>query len=196
MIRVSYVAAAALLSFLLAVSSAQAQDANYFNADKTRQPAGTAMTAPAPQPQQATPDASGDDADAVDGGDPDEQAQQEVQIMPAHSAVVTSIDTCLNQLDADDAAAVRSNYTNPYQDCQQRLGNKTAAKKTARAGKRKNGPEAENARNFVRIKPPKADDDAAPDTAKDDSADDGTKVQGGSWSSSVKPDKSKAKLNP
>ena len=191
----------AALLCLIAVAPAMAQDVNYFNADKTRQPNGAAA-APAPAPQAPAPaditdssasdDAAADDSDGEDSA----QAEPEVQIMPAHSAVVTSVDTCINQLDAEDQAAVRANFVNPYQDCQQRLANKTAVKKTAKAGKRKNAPEAENARNFVRVKPSKADDDAAAASAGDDDSGKDEKIQTGSWSSSVKPDKSKAKLNP
>lgn len=193
----------AALLCLMAVAPAMAQDVNYFNADKTRQPNGAAA-APAPAAEAAAPaditdgNAGGDDDAAADDSDGEDaaQAEPEVQIMPAHSAVVTSVDTCINQLDAEDQAAVRANFVNPYQDCQQRLANKTAVKKTAKAGKRKNAPEAENARNFVRVKPPKAEDDAAAAPAGDDDSGKDEKIQTGSWSSSVKPDKSKAKLNP
>ena len=202
----------ALVAVLLCLLAppALAQDANYYNADKTRPPHGVTQAptpAPAAAPAPTTPaditdsNGGGDDAAAADSqgddGDGDTTAAEpEVEIMPAHSAVVTSIDTCLNQLDAEDQAAVRSNFTNPYQDCQQRLAGKTAAKKTVKAGKRKNGPEAENARNFVRVKPPKADDDAAATAPAGDDSAGSEKIQTGNWSSSVKPDKSKAKLNP
>ena len=198
-------------ALLLAAVPATAQETHYYNADNARQPHARAA---APAATEPTPDAPADTSagtsagagdDAGEDGEADDSAQ-EVQILPAHSAVVTSIDTCLDQLDPDDAAEVRSNVLTPYRDCQDRLSNKKAAKKTAKAGKRKNPPEAENARNFVRVKPPKDDDDDAPPAKKakaapaddDDNGDKdgGEKLQSGSWSSSVKPDKSKPKLNP
>ncbi|MDE1151391.1 MAG: hypothetical protein PW788_02545 [Micavibrio sp.] len=203
-----------LLATLMLLASAPAlAQVNYYNADTAKKPAAAKPAAPQTDdanggmPDTASgsasdaPDATSDDANAApdDGADGTDNADNSPVILPAQSSVVTSIDTCLNQLDPADAAEIRNSYIKPYQECQSRLAAKLAKKKTAKVTTQKNGLEAESPRNFVRVQTPKTapKDDAGTDA---DAPDMDVKKpvappQSGSWSSSITPNNSKTKLN-
>lgn len=96
-------------------------------------------------------------------------AQQDAVENPGGGTkVVTPIKDCLDKLPPEEAEAVRRNYLKPYQECIMRLrafeargGHKAAAAAAtngkdgapAEGGKEQADKPAENARNFVRVRP-------------------------------------------
>jgi len=185
---------------LLTATPAFAQ-MNYYNAD-AKKPAAENPTAD--DANGGMPGTSGDDAgaapdDSADNGDSSDNDDESNKIMPAQSAVVTSVDACLKQLDPDEAAEVRRNYQRPYQECQSRLAEKLSKKKTAKAGAAQKGPEAESPRNFVRVQPLKADPTPPPGLDSTSAGASNTPADApmptGHWSTGDNPKKSTYKLN-
>jgi hypothetical protein len=131
------------------------------------------------------------------------------ELAPApQTRVVTSLQKCLDQLEPEEAAIVKSSYNKPYQTCHTMLAAKASKKKKAKK-KLQEEPEAENARNFVRVqdgrtaggKPEEAADES--DTADVDYAPEDSPAPKKSkkkksffdWSPEIKADKSKANYN-
>jgi hypothetical protein len=68
--------------------------------------------------------------------------------------IVTSVKSCMDQLDPADAADIRANYMQPWQECQKRLATKREEEKMEKVkalteGKEK---EPETPRNYIRVK--------------------------------------------
>jgi|GEM_PF-1958449 len=69
-----------------------------------------------------------------------------------HTATVTSVKSCLDELPPEDAAEIRRNYLKPYQECQRRA--QALSVKRVKAGEDAEKPtpkEAESPRNFIRV---------------------------------------------
>ncbi len=129
------------------------------------------------------------------------------ELAPApQTRVVTSLEKCLDQLEPEEAALIRGSYNKPYQTCHAMLAAKAGKKKKAKK-KLEEEPEAENARNYVRVQDGRtAGSTAAADTADESGAmDDGgdtpapkhRKKKKGffHWNPEIKADKSKANYN-
>lgn len=128
------------------------------------------------------------------------------ELAPApQTRVVTSLQKCLDQLEPEEAAIVKSSYNKPYQTCHAMLAAKATKKKKAKK-KLQEEPEAENARNFVRVQDGRTaggkQDEAAEDEElayepEDAPAPKKTKKKKSffSWDPEIKADKSKANYN-
>jgi hypothetical protein len=96
-----------------------------------------------------------------------EQPAAAQELAPApQTRVVTSLQKCLDQLEPEEQAIVKSNYNKPYQTCHSMLAAKAGKKKKA-AKKAAEEPEAENARNFVRIQDERTAGTAAAEEPED-----------------------------
>lgn len=72
----------------------------------------------------------------------------------AQGYVVTSVKTCMDQLDPADAADIRTNYMQPWQECQKRLLAKREKEKMEKTKALTEGSEKEpeTPRNYIRVK--------------------------------------------
>ena len=171
----SAVVLALLFSALCPVLPAAAQ-LNYYNVDQNKkkpvpQESPAAAATANPDAGVADGDAAADDSDTSDTSD---NADKGPKIYPAQSSVVTSVDACLDKLDPETAAELRRDYNSSYQECQARLADKVSAKKQVTVQKAKT-PDAENARNFVRVRKPVAEPETTPGVAPADAT--------GTWAS-------------
>lgn len=141
-----------LLSLLAQPAAAQF---NYYDVEGAKQKptpqvgadANTAGKPPLPAVGAApADDAAGDAADGNGGNAADPP------IYPAQSSVVTSLQSCLDQLDPSEAAEIKRSYSDSYAVCQARLADKKSKTKQAKAAAAA-PPPAETPRNFVRVKP-------------------------------------------
>ncbi len=131
-----------------------------------------------------------------------EQPAAATELMSApQTRVVTSLQKCLDQLEPEEQALVRANYNKPYQTCNSMVAAKAGKKKKA-ARKAAEEPEAENARNFVRVQDERtagapaaeeaeeyADEPESPPRRKS------KKKSWFKWDPEIKADKSKASYN-
>lgn len=76
-------------------------------------------------------------------------------VTSSNSIVVTSIETCLSQLDPADAAEIRAHYVKPYAECQFRLQEKLSRKEQQKTAKTE-APVADTPRNYLRVQQPPA----------------------------------------
>jgi hypothetical protein len=91
---------------------------------------------------------------------------EENSFAPARSAVVTSVQKCLDQLDPADAAEIRGKFVQPYQECQRRLTAKLEKKKQEEAKAATETPVPVTPRNFVRVKQPEEKNDTKKEDKK------------------------------
>ncbi len=78
-----------------------------------------------------------------------------------HSYVVTSIQSCYDQLDPADVADIKKNFLKPYAECQARVEAKANAKKEFKAGETAKAATPESPRNYIRVQAPDAPAPAA-----------------------------------
>ncbi len=132
-----------------------------------------------------------------------EQPAASTELMAApQTRVVTSLQKCLDQLEPEEQAIVRANYNKPYQTCNSMLAAKAGKKKKA-AKKAAEEPEAENARNFVRVQDGRTAGTAAAEEPAEyaDEPDEAPrrkhkkKKSWFNWDPEIKADKSKASFN-
>jgi hypothetical protein len=71
-----------------------------------------------------------------------------------HTVVVTSIQTCYDQLDPADVSDIKMNYPKPYAECQARLEAKHAGKREWKAGEAASAATPETPRNYIRVQQP------------------------------------------
>jgi hypothetical protein len=129
------------------------------------------------------------------------------ELAPApQTRVVTSLQKCLDQLEPEEAAIVKSSYNKPYQTCHAMLAAK-ATKKTKAKKKLQEEPEAETARNYVRVQDGRTagakqeevsdDEEDVAYAPEDDPAPKKSKKKKSffSWDPEIKADKSKANYN-
>jgi len=141
----------AVVWIVLAATPAAAQF-NYYNVDgakqkPTPQVGADANTAGKPPLPSVGADPDNTDAEGDAGADPNNPP-----IYPAQSSVVTSLQSCLDQLDPSEAVEIKRNYSDSYAVCQERLAEKKTKTKQSKAAKSA-PPPAETPRNFVRVKP-------------------------------------------
>ncbi len=134
-----------------------------------------------------------------------DQPEAADELAPApQTRVVTSLQKCLDQLEPEEAALIRGSYNKPYQTCHAMLAAKAGKKKKAKK-KLAEVPEAENARNYVRVQDGRTAGAEASATDESDTMDAGDdapapkkrKKKKGffSWNPEIKADKSKANYN-
>ncbi|MDF3022796.1 MAG: hypothetical protein K0R10_157 [Alphaproteobacteria bacterium] len=173
---------AAIALLIAAPASAQVQ---YFSAGK-KAPVEGQWQGEAPAPTEEQPAAANELAPAP------------------QTRIVTSLQKCLDQLEPEEQAIVRANYNKPYQTCNSMVAAKAGKKKKAAAKKKRDEeePEAESARNFVRVQDERTAG-TEPEVAADDFADEPEsaprkkrkKKSWFDWDPTIKADKSKAKYN-
>lgn len=130
----------------------------------------------------------------------EEQPAAAAEMAPApQTRVVTSLQKCLDQLEPEEQAIVRANYNKPYQTCNSMLAAKAGKKKKA-AKKAAEEPEAESARNFVRVQDERTAGAAAAEEDEEYAADPEPaprrkRKKKSFFDFEIKPDKSKANFN-
>jgi len=165
----------------------------------------TALLAAVPAAAQVQYFSAGKKA-PIDGAEmqqPADAAADPSAVPPPQTRIVTSLQKCLNQLEPEEQAIVRSNYEKQYQTCNAMLAEKGRKAKSARKKKEAaeaEEPEAENARNYVRVRESTAEEDEAAEPDSPAESDEPAprkrrKKEKGSWLPEIKPSKSRASFN-